>query len=62
MKEKNANSHAGGHTRQKTRVVKTLGGRTHKISMQEVPEGQRCEQYCNSAQKVENSHVVRRNF
>jgi hypothetical protein len=32
-------------------------GRTHEISMQEVSEAQRCEQYCNSAQKVKNSHV-----
>src|SRR4029077_3010979 len=53
-----ANRHATGHARQKTRVVKHFVGRTHKISMQKVSEGQRREQHCNSAQKVKNSHVA----
>ena len=55
---KDANDYADGHSCQKTSVVKTLRGSTHKIPMQEVPEGQGREQYCNSAQKVKNSHVV----
>jgi hypothetical protein len=53
-----ANRYANTQTCQKTSIVETLGGRIHKISMQEVSEGQRCEQHCNSAKKVKNSHVA----
>jgi hypothetical protein len=53
-----ANSYAGSHACQETSVVKTLGRSTHKIPMQEVSEGQGCEQYSNSAQEIKNSHVA----
>jgi hypothetical protein len=53
-----ANDYADGHACEKTSVVKILGGSTHKIPMQQVSEGQRSEQHCNSAQKVKNPHVV----
>jgi hypothetical protein len=50
--------YAGSHTAQKSRITDILGRGMKKIVMQKVSECQSCEQYSDSAQDVQNSHVI----